>query len=140
MKVLDLPSTNSLTGLDPKVPTIWLAEGLVQYLPEAQSRKLLKTIHDFSVPESTLAFDITSSHKFPDVLGKSPLYEELARQGNPLVFSLQDPAPFVQACGWKNVIMNEKGDTFVQYSKLRSYPLPKWVTFIPRTWLIRAFK
>jgi methyltransferase (TIGR00027 family) len=44
-------------GFDPRVPTAWLAEGLVMYLPGAAERALVDTVVDLSAAGSALAYD-----------------------------------------------------------------------------------
>src|SRR5829696_2115689 len=44
-------------GFDPGVATVWLAEGLVQYLDDAQSSRLLVTVSELSAPGSRAVFD-----------------------------------------------------------------------------------
>ncbi|MFJ7998778.1 SAM-dependent methyltransferase [Streptomyces sp. NPDC096310] len=45
-------------GLDPAVPTAWLVEGLLLYLPAAAERNLIATVDRLSAPGSTLAYEI----------------------------------------------------------------------------------
>ncbi|MFE7752328.1 class I SAM-dependent methyltransferase [Streptomyces sp. NPDC057428] len=45
-------------GFDPELPTAWLAEGLVPYLPPAAELDLIGTIHAYSRPGSMLAYEI----------------------------------------------------------------------------------
>ncbi|MHA6806204.1 SAM-dependent methyltransferase [Salinifilum ghardaiensis] len=44
-------------GFDPQRPTIWLAEGLLPYLPAEAEQRLLRLVHDSSAPGSTLAVE-----------------------------------------------------------------------------------
>jgi methyltransferase (TIGR00027 family) len=50
-------------GFDRTQPTLWLAEGLLMYLPSAAQTALLDTIRELSTPGSTVALD-----HIPDVL------------------------------------------------------------------------
>ncbi len=44
-------------GFDRTVPTAWLAEGLLLYLPAAAERHLIDTVHRLSAPGSALAYE-----------------------------------------------------------------------------------
>ena len=53
-------------GFDRRLPTAWLAEGLLPYLPADAEAQLLRVIHEFSAPGSRIALDNIS--KSPDSL------------------------------------------------------------------------
>ncbi|GAA1200618.1 SAM-dependent methyltransferase [Prauserella alba] len=44
-------------GFDPAMPTSWLAEGLMPYLPGDAAEQLLTTVHELSAPGSTIAVE-----------------------------------------------------------------------------------
>jgi len=44
-------------GFDPALPTCWLMEGIVTYLPEEEALRFLRRVKALSAPGSTLAFD-----------------------------------------------------------------------------------
>lgn len=44
-------------GFDPSVPTAWLAEGLLPYLPAAAEAQLLETVDQFSAPGSRISIE-----------------------------------------------------------------------------------
>ena len=46
----ELPHRNA--GFDPNVRTIWLAEGLVNYIPEAGLRTLLSSVAEVGAPDT----------------------------------------------------------------------------------------
>jgi len=51
----DWPTALRAAGFDPAVPTAWLAEGLLIYLPADAQDRLFDTITDLSVPGSAVA-------------------------------------------------------------------------------------
>ena len=51
----DWPAALRAAGLDPTVPTVWLAEGLLIYLPAQAQDRLFDNITALSVPGSTIA-------------------------------------------------------------------------------------
>ncbi|MGH3382142.1 MAG: class I SAM-dependent methyltransferase [Actinoallomurus sp.] len=65
-------------GFDPAVPTAWLAEGLLLYLPHAAERALIETVDGLSAPESALAYEVKLGTESASVRD-SPIYSA-ARQ------------------------------------------------------------
>ncbi|MFI6455995.1 class I SAM-dependent methyltransferase [Streptosporangium amethystogenes] len=60
-------------GFDPAVPTAWLAEGLLLYLPSTAERRLIDTVDRLSADGSTLAFEVKLWAESPQVRA-SPVY------------------------------------------------------------------
>jgi methyltransferase (TIGR00027 family) len=54
-------------GLDPAVPTAWLVEGVLLYLPSAAEEGLVDVVDRVSAPGSTLAFEAKFARDRPDV-------------------------------------------------------------------------
>ncbi|GAA5174688.1 class I SAM-dependent methyltransferase [Pseudonocardia eucalypti] len=53
----DWPAALRSRGFDPELPTAWLAEGLLPYLPAWAERDLLDRIHELSAPASRCALE-----------------------------------------------------------------------------------
>jgi methyltransferase (TIGR00027 family) len=49
----------TIAGFDPGAATMWLAEGLLSYLEQAEVDRLLTTVTELSAPGSQMAFDYT---------------------------------------------------------------------------------
>ena len=64
-------------GFDPAVPTAWLAEGLLPYLPAAAERGLVETVHSLSAPGSRVAVENVTSRA---VLHQAAASEEAQRR------------------------------------------------------------
>lgn len=66
-------------GFDPTAPTVWLAEGLLFYLPGAAETHLVTTVDRLSAPGSALAYEVKLEK---DLLAyrDSPLYTSTHRQ------------------------------------------------------------
>ncbi|MEO3752691.1 SAM-dependent methyltransferase [Streptomyces sp. B6B3] len=96
-------------GFDPTLPTVWLAEGLLFYLPAAAERRLVDTIHRLSVPGSALAYeakaDATSLAAASD-----PIYAATLHQIGVNFLALFDGAPRpdsaadLRARGWSTSV------------------------------------
>lgn len=53
----DWPAALTAAGFDPSRPTVWLAEGLLPYLPAAAERLLFERVHELSAPGSRIAVE-----------------------------------------------------------------------------------
>lgn len=56
------PTALTQTGFDPGQPTVWLAEGLLPYLPEQAERDLFTRIAELSAPDSRLGTHESHEH------------------------------------------------------------------------------
>jgi methyltransferase (TIGR00027 family) len=61
----DWPAALRATGFDPGRPTVWLAEGLLQYLVADAERGLFDRVHDLSAPGSRFAVDLVGDGAVP---------------------------------------------------------------------------
>lgn len=69
----DWPDELMAAGFDPSLPTAWLAEGLLLYLPAVAERALVDTVHWLSAPTSTLAYEVKIGLE-PEAVRDSPVY------------------------------------------------------------------
>jgi methyltransferase (TIGR00027 family) len=99
----DWPAILRAAGFRPDVPTVWLAEGLLFYLPEAAARALLTTMASLSAPASVLGTDTMSATMLASEERRAwvQLY---ADSGAPFVFGTDNPGGFVSSCGWNPVV------------------------------------
>jgi len=86
------------TGFDPAVPTAWLAEGLLLYLPSAAERRLIDTVDRLSAEGSTLAFEIKLWAESPQVRA-SPVYVAAREQIGVDLLALFDGEPRPDSVG-----------------------------------------
>lgn len=93
-------------GFDPALPTAWLAEGLLMYLPDQAKASLLAAVHALSAPGSRLAAEHIPSPR-ADVESNAA-FREAARRTE---FDVDvdtlwadsrdyDPAGWLRASGW----------------------------------------
>ncbi|BBA95262.1 putative O-methyltransferase [Actinacidiphila reveromycinica] len=85
-------------GFDPAVPSVWLAEGLLFYLPGAAETFLIETVDRLTTPGSALAFEVKLE---PDLLEyrTSPLYVATNRQIGIDLLTLFDREPRPDSAG-----------------------------------------
>lgn len=89
-------------GFDPSVPTAWLAEGLLPYLPADAETNLLNTVHAFSAPGSRLAVE-KLPHGSSMSSSKTAEYAEQLGLDLSSLFSYEesgDPAEHLRELGW----------------------------------------
>jgi methyltransferase (TIGR00027 family) len=85
-------------GLDPAAPSVWLAEGLLFYLPPATETSLIGTVDRLTTEGSALAFEVKLEK---DLLAyrDSPLYTATAQQIGIDLLTLFDPEPRPDSVG-----------------------------------------
>lgn len=90
------------TGFDPARATVWLAEGLLPYLPAAAEESLFDRVNALSAPGSRIAFDrvrdIAQAVRGP-LFGRAPWHRGHAGR----VWNTEprrDPASWLTAAGW----------------------------------------
>ncbi len=116
-------------GYDPAVPVLWLAEGLLFYLPEAGVRALLAGTARHCAPGSVFAADV-----FGTGLRRLGSLPEAVRAR---AFGTDEPAELFRAAGWSEVKLTHPGAPEASYGRIPSaYAHPGDPTM--RTYLVLA--
>jgi methyltransferase (TIGR00027 family) len=92
----DWPRALLAAGFEPDRPTVWVAEGLLFYLPEDAVHRLLEDMHRLSAPGSHLATDTMGASAGPPEEFK----ELFASLNAPFVFTTDDPVGLMREHGW----------------------------------------
>ncbi|MCX2729893.1 class I SAM-dependent methyltransferase [Saccharopolyspora sp. NFXS83] len=90
-------------GFDTSVPTAWLAEGLLPYLPAEAEAQLLETIHAFSAPGSRLSIEHIAGDRSHMVGDEIQQVSEQWGIDLPSLFSIEDrpdPGDVLTGKGW----------------------------------------
>jgi methyltransferase (TIGR00027 family) len=87
-------------GYKPAEAAVWIAEGLLFYLPEAAVHGLLDTAASLSSPGSALGTDTMSSAMLADE-SRQAWVESYADAGAPFVFAADSPAELLAQHGWE---------------------------------------
>lgn len=66
-------------GFDPELPTAWLAEGLLPYLPPEAEQELLASITRLSAPGSRVALEQASAASFAQALDE-PMFHQISER------------------------------------------------------------
>jgi methyltransferase (TIGR00027 family) len=92
----DWPEALLSGSFNPSRATVWVAEGLLFYLPEAAVRRLVGDVYRLSAPGSCLAADMMSASPEP-----SEAFQDLfASLGAPFVFLTDDLAGLMRSQNW----------------------------------------
>nr|BBH94730.1 S-adenosyl-L-methionine-dependent methyltransferase [Thermogemmatispora argillosa] len=86
-------------GFNPTLPSAWLVEGLLFYLPLDQISRLLEQISRLAAPDSWLGFDAIHSEMISSPLTRVRI-DRLARSGAPWIGAIDDPITLLASLGW----------------------------------------
>jgi methyltransferase (TIGR00027 family) len=92
----DWPEVLLASDLDPSRPTVWVAEGILFYLPVAAVGRLLGDAYRLSAPGSCLAADMMSASPGPS----QPFKDLFASLGAPFLFLTDDLAGLMRSHNW----------------------------------------
>ncbi len=101
-------------GYDPTLPTAWLIEGVLGYLPRADARRLLETATKHSASRSRLAFEYTApTHAETTQTAGSIMQRARAVPGSQAYFSTEearglgdDAREYLASLGWTNAYVD----------------------------------
>ena len=136
----DWPAALRAGGFDPAVPTTWLLEGLLIYLPADAADLLLDRLTELSAPGSAVAVEYTDrdpAAAVSDHVGSDPGFAEFARlvdEGPP-----DTPTRWLGARGWSV----DEWSTVREQAQVLGRPVPAMMD--PDrdgmdTWLARAHR
>lgn len=99
----DWPTALTESGFDPNAPTVWLIEGLLQYLDEDAVRTLFDRVHRLSAPGSTLLYDVVGKTLLESPM-MAPLVKAMAERGSPWLFGTDEPGDLTERHGWSATV------------------------------------
>lgn len=134
----DWPADIRSAGLDASAPTVWLIEGLLQYLDEAAVGTLFDRVDALSAPGSVLLYDVVGKTLLESA-SMAPLVESMARSGAPWLFGTDDPGGLSRRLGWSPTVTDiaEPGN---RYNRWYAPVVPMDVTDAPRGYFVEAIK
>jgi methyltransferase (TIGR00027 family) len=120
------------------VPTVWLIEGLLQYLDAPAVEQLFARVDALSAPGSMLLYDVvgTALLKAPFSAATLAYMEKL---GAPWVFSSDTPAALVEDHGWTATV-TDMAVPGHQWKRWVHPPVPADVPNAPRGYFVEAIK
>ncbi|MCX5150882.1 SAM-dependent methyltransferase [Streptomyces sp. NBC_00320] len=111
-------------GYDPELPSAWLIEGLLYYLPEPEAHRLLDRIAALMAPGSVIASDVCNNAALTCSEWR-PMWDMLKDWGCPALFSCDDPEELFAKHGFDvRAVLPGDGET-AQYNRWDDpVPLP----------------
>lgn len=123
-------------GFDAHLPTVWLLEGILFYLPNETIASLLQTVTSLSAPGSRLGFDIMN-----DLVLTSPFtrkwVEMQAESGAPWIGTINDPQGYLKQLGWE-ATLTQAGAEDASFGRWHLPVLPTQQADMPHNWLVTA--
>lgn len=134
----DWPAALRTSGFDPGSATVWLIEGLLQYLDEPAVRTLFARIDELSAPGSVLLYDVVGETllRAPFL---APLLRSMAEQGSPWLFGTDQPGQLAARHGWSATVTDiaEPGNAWQRWF---TPTVPLDVPGVPRGYFVEAVK
>ncbi|MDF2584437.1 MAG: methyltransferase, putative, family [Mycobacterium sp.] len=134
----DWPPALTSAGFDPDAPSVWLMEGLLQYLDETEVRALFARVDALSAPGSVLLYEVvgTALLESPFMV---PVLESMAAQGSPWLFGSDTPGELAEQHGWSAVVTDiaVPGNAWDRWF---APAVPMDVVGVPRGYFIEAVK
>jgi len=124
------------TGFQHAAPTVWILEGILQYLSETEVHTLLARITACSAPGSMLCADLPSASFFRSPWTR-PAMEACAVRGVGWQFASDDPEMLVERHGWKAEV-RQLGEEGANYGRWTDRVFDRKLTEIPRFFLVCA--
>ncbi|OBH20201.1 SAM-dependent methyltransferase [Mycolicibacter sinensis] len=99
----DWPNALQAAGFDATAPSVWLIEGLLQYLDDDAVHLLFDRVDALSAPGSALLYDVVGKTLL-EAPSMAPLLQSMARQGSPWLFGSDTPGELAERLGWSAVV------------------------------------
>lgn len=97
-------------GFDSSIPTLWVLEGLVLYLPESAVLSLLDDVMDLSSVGSHIMLHTVNCKEVEDSSGSSTGSDILSSLSAKMVFGVDDPTTLLTKGGkkkWNNIVSHD---------------------------------
>jgi methyltransferase (TIGR00027 family) len=125
-------------GFRQEIPSLWLLEGLLMYLPQQDATQLIMTITKLAHEGSGIGFDLLNQAMLTSAATQKRV-QRLEQSGMPWQFGVDDPRAWLEPFGWISDIKTAE-DAGQQYQRqlrpLSSHPLP--TSAKPSTFFITA--
>jgi methyltransferase (TIGR00027 family) len=132
----DWPTAIRSAGLDSGAPSVWLTEGLLQYLDEAAVGDLFARIDALSALASVLLYDVVGETllKSPQM---APALESMSENGAPWLFGTDDPGQLTRRLGW-SASVTDIAEPGTRYNRWYAPVIPMDVADVPRGYFVGA--
>ncbi|MFD4376439.1 class I SAM-dependent methyltransferase [Streptomyces sp. NPDC058486] len=123
-------------GYDPAVPSTWLLEGLLYYIPEADAHRMLERVAAVSAPGSRIAADLVNGAALtlPHMRG---LLDVFAGWGCPWLFGSDEPEALFERYGF-DVRATQPGEPEADYGRWPDPVPPRELADVRRVFFIHG--
>ncbi|MUL64733.1 methyltransferase [Mycobacterium sp. CBMA 234] len=125
-------------GFDTDRPTVWLIEGLLQYLDEAAVRTVFERVDGLSAPGSVLLYDVVGKTLL-DAQVLAAVRQSMKQKGAPWLFGTDQPGELSERHGWSAVVTDVAvpGNAWDRWF---TPAVPMDVPDVPRGYFVEATK
>ncbi|BBZ52612.1 SAM-dependent methyltransferase [Mycobacterium heidelbergense] len=134
----DWPKTLLSHGFSPTSRSVWLIEGLLQYLQASDVDALFARIDTLSAPGSQLLYDIVGA-TLMEAPFLQPTLEFMRQLGAPWTFSTDAPAALVEERGWTATV-TDVAEPGTRWNRWEHPVVPLEVPGVPRGYFVEAAK
>ena len=123
-------------GYDPTIPSTWLLEGLLYYIPEADTHRILRRVAALSAPGSRIAADIVNAAALtlPHMRGLLDVFEGW---GCPWLFGTDEPEALFDAYGY-TVRATQPGEEGADFGRWPDPVPPRDVRDVRRVFFVHG--
>lgn len=123
-------------GFDPALPTAWLAEGILFYLPDEVVTEVLETVTALAGPGSRLGFDIPNRAVLASPYTRAWI-EMQAAAGAPWLGTMDDPGATLLGLGWTATVV-QPGEPAANHGRWSLPVIPAAMPDLPHSWYVTA--
>lgn len=132
------PKVLQSQGFSPSSRTVWLVEGLLQYIDASDVDSLFARVDALSAPGSVLLYDVVGKALL-EAPFLQPTLEFMGRLGAPWIFGSDTPAALVEDRGW-TVTVTDAAEPGNRWKRWMHPAVPADVPGAPRGYFVEAVK
>lgn len=132
----DWPAALEAAGFDPAAPSVWLIEGLLQYLDEPAVHALFDRVDALSAPGSVLLYDVVGKTLL-EAPSMAPLLQSMAKQGSPWLFGTDAPGELAERLGW-SAIVTDVAEPGIRWNRWHTLAAAPDGPDVPRGYFVEA--
>ena len=134
----DWPKALKEQGFNPSSRTVWLIEGLLQYIDISAVDLVFARVDGLSAPGSVLLYDVVGATLLQAPF-LQPTLEFMQKLGAPWIFGTDTPAALVEARGW-TVTVTDAAEPGNRWNRWMHPAVPAAVPAAPRGYFVEAIK
>jgi methyltransferase (TIGR00027 family) len=125
-------------GFNSRIPSLWLLEGFLFYLPNESITQLIDRVTQLSTTGSWLGFDIINTLMLTHPLTRSWVEMQNA-SGAPWIGTMDDPVSFLKEYDWQ-ANLSQAGAEDANHGRWLYPVIPVTLSEMPHNWYVTARK